>query len=236
MAIMANRIREVRKSKHMTLEDLADATSISTSYLSRIEGGGKSTRGLSLENALKIARALACEVMDITDEFSPEDIEHGTKLGIGSGASKATPHGDVPNLTIHAGLGNGGVAIVEANGNTGHIPDDFLNGFWSFPDNIRSGFTQIGKTHALPVKGDSMEPTIPGGSTVFVDTSHIMPSPPDLYAVDYGDGLMVKRVELIPRTAKVRVISDNDRYQSYEMERTELKVYGRVVASFQWRG
>jgi len=235
MANMANRIREVRKSKHMTLEELAEATGISTSYLSRIEGGGKSTRGLNLENALKVARALHCEVMDITDEFSAEDIEHGSKLALSPGG-KPAPQGDVPNLTIHAGLGNGGVAVVEANAETGAIPDDFLSGFWSFPDEIRSGFTQIGKTHALPVKGDSMEPTLPGGSTVFVDTSHVLPSPPDLYAVDYGDGLMVKRVELIPRSAKVRVISDNGRYQTYEMQRTELRVYGRVVASFQWRG
>lgn len=235
MAHMANRIREVRKTKHLTLEELAESTGISTSYLSRIEGGGKSTRGLSLENALRIARALQCEVVDITDEFSAEDIEHASKLPLPPG-TRALPTGDVPNLTIHAGLGNGGVSVVEANAETGIIPEDFLSGFWSFPDDIRSGFNQIGKTHALPVKGDSMEPTLPGGSTVFVDTSHVLPSPPDLYAIDYGDGLMVKRIELIPRTSKVRVISDNDRYQSYEMDRDDLQVYGRVVASFQWRG
>lgn len=235
MALMTNRIREVRKSKHLTLEELAEITGISTSYLSRIEGGGKSTRGLNLENAIRIARALQCEVMDITDEFSAEDIEHGSKLALAPGA-KPAQQGDVPNLTIHAGMGNGGVAIVEADAETGIVADDFLSGFWSFPDNIRSGFSQIGKTHALPVKGDSMEPTLPGGSTVFVDTSHVLPSPPDLYAVDYGDGLMVKRIELIPRSTKVRVISDNSRYQSYEMKRSDLLVYGRVVASFQWRG
>lgn len=232
---MANRIREVRKSKHLTLEELAEIAGISTSYLSRIEGGGRGTRGLSLENALRIARALQCEVIDITDEFAAEDIEHASKVPLPAG-TRSAPTGDVPNLTIHAGLGNGGLSVVEANVETGIIPEDFLSGFWSFPDDIRSGFNQIGKTHALPVKGDSMEPTLPGGSTVFVDTSHVLPSPPDLYAIDYGDGLMVKRIELIPRTSKVRVISDNDRYQSYEMDREDLQVYGRVVASFQWRG
>jgi transcriptional regulator with XRE-family HTH domain len=234
MADMANRIRDVRKSKHMTLEELAEAAGISVSYLSRVEGGGKGTRGLSLEMALRLARALQCEVPDITDDFSVEDIEHGSKLDLPS--VKRAAQGDIPNLTIHAGLGNGGVAFVETNVETGIIPDDYLSGFWSFPEDIRSGFSQIGRTHALPVKGDSMEPTLPGGSTVFVDTSHILPSPPDLYAVDYGDGLMVKRVELIPRSGKVRVISDNQRYQSYEMDREDLRVYGRVVASFQWRG
>lgn len=231
---MANRIREVRKSKHMTLEELSEVTGISPSYLSRIEGGGKSPRGLGLEHALKIARALGCDVADITDDFSAEDVEHASKLDLSRPAPSTG--GDVPNLTIHAGMGNGGVSVIETNSESGIVPDDFVSGFWSFPDEIRTGFSQIGRTHALPVKGDSMEPTLPGGSTVFVDTTHLLPSPPDLYAVDYGDGLMVKRVELIPRTAKVRVISDNDRYQNYEMDREDLRVYGRVVASFQWRG
>ena len=88
----------------------------------------------------------------------------------------------------------------------------------------------------MPVTGDSMEPTLVGGAFVFVDTSHTVPSPPDIYAIDYGDGLMIKRIELVPQSELVRVISDNDRYRTYEMRREDLRVYGRVIASFQWRG
>lgn len=230
---MANRIREMRKSRGKTLEELSGETGISTSYLSRIEKGegAKDGRGLSLENAVRIARALGCEVTDFTSDFSDEDIEAALRLPL----SDKAPDGDVPNLTIHAGLGNGGLLSAEISEN-GVVLSRFTDGYWNFPDSVRSGFRQIGKTHALPVKGDSMEPTLVGGSVVFVDTSHVMPSPPDLYAVDYGDGLMIKRIELIPRSSRVRVISDNDRYQTHEMDREELLVYGRVVASFQWRG
>lgn len=143
--------------------------------------------------------------------------------------------GDIPNLTIHAGLGSGGLEHIELD-DQGQISDpNYLDGYWSFPASIRSGMGQLPKTHALPVKGDSMEPTLVGGSVVFVDTSHSIPSPPDLYAVDYGDGLMIKRIELVPRSDMVKVISDNPRYSSYEMPREELRVYGRVLASFQWR-
>lgn len=143
--------------------------------------------------------------------------------------------GDVPNLTIHAGLGSGGLQHVEVDESGAVIDPNHTDGFWSFPDSVKTGLRHVRKTHALPVKGDSMEPTLPGGSFVFVDTTHIMPSPPDLYAVDYGDGLMIKRIELVPRSELVKVISDNERYASYEMQREELRVYGRVVASFQWR-
>lgn len=233
MAHMANRIRDVRKSKHLTLEELAEKADISVSYLSRIEGGG---RGLKLENAVKIARALSCDVIDITDEFAEEDIAHASSIGTATKRPLPEVGEQVPNFSIHAGLGNGGAISVEMNAETGFIPEEFVTGFWGFPEDVRTGFKKLSSIHALPVKGDSMEPTIPGGSTVFVDTTHLVPSPPDLYVVEFGDGLMVKRIELIPRTDKVRVISDNERYSSYELQRDELRVYGRVVASFQWRG
>lgn len=88
----------------------------------------------------------------------------------------------------------------------------------------------------MPVTGDSMEPTLRNGSFVFVDTSHTVPSPEDIYALDYGDGLMIKRVKMVPRTDRILIISDNDRYGTDELKRKDVRVYGRVVAWFQWRG
>lgn len=213
----------------MTLEELSDMTGISTSYLSRIEAA---SRGLGLENAAKIAIALGCEVVDITDEFSVDDLATASRLDFSNVRSK---RGDVPSLTIHAGMGNGGLLAIDGVEN-GVVPENFTDGYWDFPDRIRSGFSKIGRVYALPVIGDSMEPTLMGGSVAFVDTTHILPAPADLYAVDYGDGLLIKRIELIPRSKKVRVISDNERYDDYEMLRSDLRVHGRVVASFQWRG
>lgn len=163
-----------------------------------------------------------------------EESETFTSLPSRRKGNQHTP-GDIPNLTIHAGLGSGGLESIEIDRDGGVSDHQLTDGYWSFPDSIRAGMKHLAKTHALPVKGDSMEPTLAGGSVVFVDTTHTIPSPPDLYAVDYGDGLMIKRVELIPRTDSVKVISDNARYSSYEMPRSELRVYGRVIASFQWR-
>lgn len=228
---MPNKIREVRKSRDVTLEELAAQTGISYSHLSRIEND---QRGLDLANAVKIARALGCEVTDFTAEFSEDDIASASGLDLPAGRRAK---GDVPNLTIHAGMGSGGLERVEgAESDTGFVPAEFTNGYWTFPEPIRDRFKNMAKTHALPVIGDSMQPTLIDGAVVFVDTSHTVPSPPDLYAVDYGDGLMVKRIELVPRSKKVKVISDNDRYGSYEMSRVDLHVFGRVVAWFQWRG
>ncbi len=145
--------------------------------------------------------------------------------------------GDVENLTIVSGAGGGGALSVEYR-EDGNLVDPMMSdGFWLFPDSIKSGMRNLERVKALPVIGDSMEPTIARGSTVFVDTSHTYPSPEDIYAIDYGDGLVVKRLQLIPRSDEVMVISDNQtRYEAHRIKREDVRVYGRVVAWFQWAG
>lgn len=237
---MANRIREVRKSKGMTLEELSELTGISTSFLSRIEKGGdaKDGRGLSLENAARIARALATEIEEISNDFGADDIAAASRLDF---APRPNASGDVANLNIRGGLGLG--SVEDAFGDVGdHFGDrptiytDHVNGFWSFPDAVKAGWRNMPQVYSIPVTGDSMEPTLSSGSYVFVDMTHTDPTPEDIYACDYGDGLAIKRLQKIPRTDRIKVMSDNDRYDDYELRREDVRVYGRVVAWFQWRG
>lgn len=178
-------------------------------------------------------------------EFDDPAIMRGDQLGTANmGATRrqksrpAPPPpkaGDIANFTIHAGMGNGGTMSVIVDDNGSVVDPSDSDGFWSFPEQVKAGWRQMNQTYAMPVTGDSMEPTLANGSYVFVDTSHKYPSPPDLYAVNYGHGLMVKRLELLPED-KIRVISDNDRYTDFEFHQQDVEVYGRVVASFQWRG
>lgn len=227
---MANRIRDLRKAKHVTIEELAELTGISTSHISRIESG---QRGLSLENVIRLARALGAEPEDISDEFDPADLEQAKSLPVF--ANEPRKRGDIPNFTIHAGMGPGGALSVTAN-DEGEVYSDYSDGFWSFPDAVKAGWGRLSKVYAMPVTGDSMEPTLKNGSYVFVDTTHVVPSPEDIYAIDYGDGLMIKRVKMVPRSDKIIIMSDNERYGSDELLRSDVRVYGRVVAWFQWRG
>lgn len=227
---MANQVRNLRKDRDITLDELADKTGISTSYLSRIESH---KRGLKLEHVIAISRALGVEPEEVSDEFASEDLERAKSLAVFP--NKPGERGDVPNFTIHAGMGPGGALSVMRN-DAGEIYSDHSDGFWSFPDAVKSGWRNMQRIYAMPVTGDSMEPTLPSGSFVFVDTSHTVPSPEDIYALDYGDGLMVKRVKLVPRSEMILIMSDNDRYGTDELHRSDVRVYGRVVAWFQWRG
>jgi len=143
----------------------------------------------------------------------------------------------IPDLAIFGGMGTGGELDVYTDANNGDVLDpEQIRGYWSLPDYMTRGLGALKNIYAWEVRGDSMEPTLPGGSVVFVDTSQSSPPPDDIYAINYGDGLMVKRLKLVPRSDRVSVISDNERYGADDLLRTDVHIWGRVVGWFQWRG
>lgn len=141
----------------------------------------------------------------------------------------------IPDLAIFAGMGGGGMLEVYVDGDGAPSDPDQVRGYWGFPDYVIRRLGDIRNVYAWEARGDSMEPTIMSGSVVFVDTKQTMLPPDDIYALNYGDGLVVKRLKLIPRTDRVSVISDNERYPPDELLRDEVRIWGRVIGSFQWR-
>lgn len=142
----------------------------------------------------------------------------------------------VPDLAIFGGLGGGGLlSVIQGDGNVPVDPDS-LRGYWTFPEYVVRGLGGGRSIYAWEVRGDSMEPTLPGGSIVFVDTNQNRMPPDDIYALDSGDGLVVKRLKLVPRTNRMLIVSDNGNYPTDELLREEVTVYGRVIGWFQWRG
>lgn len=63
-AVIRNRVREIRKSRGLTLEKLAEKTGLSVSQLSRIE---KHDRGWSVTSLPKIAKALNVDIGELLD-------------------------------------------------------------------------------------------------------------------------------------------------------------------------
>lgn len=60
-----NKIKEIRKAKKMKLREVSAATGLTIQALSMYERG---ERGLSLNNAILIARALGVNLEDIAEE------------------------------------------------------------------------------------------------------------------------------------------------------------------------
>lgn len=67
-------------------------------------------------------------------------------------------------------------------------------------------------------EGDSMEPTIQGGSALIVDKSKTDVKDGKIYCINFNGALMAKRLQLLP-PKKLRVISDNfNKYPAWDVD------------------
>jgi DNA-binding XRE family transcriptional regulator len=69
LKILGERIRELRKVKNLTQEDLAYESDIDRSYIGGVERG---ERNLSFDKLCQIAQALGCDVASLTKNLPKE--------------------------------------------------------------------------------------------------------------------------------------------------------------------
>lgn len=81
----------------------------------------------------------------------------------------------------------------------------------------------------ISISGDSMSPVLEHGDLVMIDSSQILPSPPGIFVLDDGVGLVAKRLDPVPNNASVRIISENPHYTNYQRRNDEVHIIGRVV-------
>jgi phage repressor protein C with HTH and peptisase S24 domain len=139
----------------------------------------------------------------------------------------------LPELDVHAFAGHGAdgsFLITQADA------AESMTGQYSFP---ASGFRQAFGANAsevviAEVRGDSMMPTLYPGQKVMVHVQDRKPTPPGIFYVWDGMGLVIKRVELIPGSnpPTVRIKSDNPKYEAYERTVEEAHINGRVILGF----
>jgi phage repressor protein C with HTH and peptisase S24 domain len=128
----------------------------------------------------------------------------------------------IPEVEVRASAGAG--ALNE------ETPEVVAN--WRFPralieQELRTSAKQL---RLLSVRGDSMLPTLSDGDRILVDISHNVPSPPGIYVLWDGSGLVAKRVDVVPgEQARIRLHSDNTRYSAYDCDAEEINIVGRVV-------
>lgn len=122
---------------------------------------------------------------------------------------------------VSPSAGPGAIALSEQ-------PTDFVafNERW-----LRDqGITPSG-AHILPIKGDSMEPTLRDGDVVIVDTTIDYVRDNAIYIIVYASNLLVKRVSLM-RDGSITLVSDNPRHPPELVpaaEVPELHIAGRVM-------
>jgi phage repressor protein C with HTH and peptisase S24 domain len=95
--------------------------------------------------------------------------------------------------------------------------------FYTLPDNPAS-------LRIMHVEGDSMMPTLHDGDIFLVDLARRSPTPPGIFVLYDGMGVVAKRLEHIPNSEPppVRIISDNGLYSPYECTSEEVNIIGRI--------
>jgi transcriptional regulator with XRE-family HTH domain len=135
----------------------------------------------------------------------------------------------IEELDVRAGAGAGAGLVGAA---------ERVVAEWQVPTGIVRGYSTAPahELRIITVMGDSMEPALLPGQRVLVDTGDKKPSPPGIFVVWDGLGLVVKRVQVVPHTepTRVRITSDNSKYEPYERTLDEAYIQGRVIGQWKW--
>ena len=133
---------------------------------------------------------------------------------------------------------------VRASAGAGAVVDnEDVKDLWAFPEIwVRTELqTAPSNLRLATVEGDSMvsdppKPTdIYPGDKVIVDIADRTVSPPGIFMVHDGMGLVAKRCEYIPHSdpPRARIISNNPKYATYEVAIDEAYCMGRIKARWE---
>lgn len=128
----------------------------------------------------------------------------------------------IPSVRVTASMGGG--RLVEdspENGKPYHFQRAWIR------DELKADPAQLRIMH---VEGDSMLPTLQDRDIILVDLSRTSPTPPGVFVLFDGMGLVAKRLEFVPTgdPPRVRIVSDNPLYTAYERTADEIRIVGRI--------
>ena len=214
---MALRAAMMKQTPPMTLKQVSRAIGRNDAYLHQYLNRGSPRY---LPEALRYQLAEMLAVDQATLAHHPDDSHTGRPHALFGNQAMSS----VPFLDIQASAGGG--TLVDA-------PADTSTTALAFPPPWLRKISPS-KTEALKlitISGDSMAPVLEHGDTVMLDTDQTRPSPPCIFILFDGLGLVAKRIELIPSTSPqlLRICSENQAYTNYQRTIDEVQIIGRVV-------
>lgn len=109
---------------------------------------------------------------------------------------------------------------------------------WQLPGEFLRAQTTAAaaELRVIRIYGDSMQPVFNPGDRVLVDISDVSPSPPGLFVLWDGLGMLIKRVEFVPysRPEVINLLSANAAYPTHTLPLSEVKIRGRVIGKWLW--
>lgn len=220
---LPRRLERLMKERGFNQKSLAEAAHLNETAVRDILKG-RSRRPLHT-TIIALARTLACEPEDLIGGW------RGTSALSTPGGGAATVPGTatIRELDVRAAAG-GNASIVEIfEGGE----EEATRALYGFP---AAGFRELygappDEVRILEVVGDSMAPELWPGQKVMVHLRDRQPSPPGVFVLWDGLGLVIKRIEFLAQSdpPRLRISSDNRQYAAYERTIDEVHILGRVI-------
>lgn len=204
--VIRERLRRELDRRNLSAVELARSAGVKTSFLYDILNG-KSTN----PSTVKLAQVAESLGVNLAYLAGTSDHPH---LRAGSPPATLTDIAAIPVLAVSEAQ-----TVTDTNGECGYFKRGWIR------ERLGCGPEQL---RMFTLTGDGMAPTLHEGDALLVDLRRKSPSPPGVFLLFDGFGLVPKRLEYAGRTL-VRVLSDNPAYGAYERPLAELQVIGRVV-------
>ncbi len=112
----------------------------------------------------------------------------------------------------------------------GIAPDNAVNMVVAFRKDWVAKKGSPDRMSLIKVQGDSMEPTLSSGDLVLVNHSRTVVLPQGgIYAIAIDDEIMIKRIQPLFHEKKLKIISDNSRYETIEVDPVQIRINGRAI-------
>ncbi|RYF58459.1 MAG: hypothetical protein EOO27_12480 [Comamonadaceae bacterium] len=178
-------------------------------------------RPLNIEQAKNFATGMGVGV----DQFSPRiaaQISAAAAVIEGPSEDEEGEFVMVQRLSVRLSAGAGAAPVVEEQAGALQFRRDFLASCGASKDSAR----------IVNVSGTSMEPTIVDGAVLLVNTRNTEPRNNTIFAIAYGDDLLVKRLISTPKGWVARSDNADGNPDLLIDDSRHIKIIGRAV----WMG
>jgi len=248
-AARAARLRKARE--HAGFDSAADAAArfgwVPSTYAAHENGqNGYANDAAKYAKAFKTSVAFLLEgerqplISSFDPDARPEIVNERAPAVAADGLRSGLSDGEIAHLDANLGAGlalDAPQVAFEQNGHT--IGAANVLGTWRLPEFVaqRTLRAPARRIHIVECTGDSMEPRIMDGDFVFIDETKINPRMPGIFALWEGDGITIKRIEVVANSdpIRLRLIPENEKYSSYEQNGDEVRIIGRYAGRFTTR-
>ncbi|WP_017445774.1 XRE family transcriptional regulator [Gayadomonas joobiniege] len=225
----SERIRHRRKQLKLSIHELGKRVGVSHSAISQWENNPNIE--IKSDKFFKLAKALGVTPAYLLTGSENEPSQHNDKggvLGEFETWDSRTPLNDddvelpfFKEVELSAGIGS--EVVREDNGFKLRFSKSTLKRHNIDPSNAA----------CVQINGDSMEPILPNGSTVGIDTSKTQVVDGKMYAIDHSGLLRVKVLHRVPGGLRIKSFNSDEHpdetYKGSELE--DIKVIGKVFWS-----